>query len=220
MNSNNGQSQRRPTWLSSALAAAILIASILTAATAHAALLEGDDATHGLASLTIDTDTGLQWLDVNLSQGRTFLDVSGEFGVGGDFAGFRHASGVELVQLYTNAGIPDINTSDPTVANIAPATALMSLVGVTATQAGNPQTFGFLSDMDGPGLRFNGDIDFSTLNGVGGYQATTTEISRGESFVFSTVGHWLVRVPEPSAGCLAIGALLACCRLRNRRFAE
>lgn len=116
----------------------------------QAALVATDDPMYGVGSITRDTSTGIQWLDVPLSQGRTYLDVAGEFGPGDDFPGFRHATAAELSQLYVNAGIPDINTPDPTVANLVPATALSQLVGPTSMASGNPQTFGFLSDPGGP----------------------------------------------------------------------
>ena len=193
------------------------VATVLfLASAAPAALVSQDDPDYGVGSITFDTDTGLQWLDVPLSQARTYLDVAGEFGIGGDFEGFRHAFGAELVQLYMNAGIPDINVSGGSAANVAPATALSNLVGPTAFQSGNPQTFGFYNDLSSGPLRFNGDIDFLFSNGNPAYIASTTLIARNEGVVFDSVGHWLVRIPEPGSAVLLWGCL-AIWRLRRVR---
>jgi len=49
-----------------------------------------------------DTDTGLDWLDVTASQGRTFNDVSSQFGAGGDFEGWQYATGNQFNTLVSN----------------------------------------------------------------------------------------------------------------------
>src|SRR5664279_2433971 len=54
---------------------------------------------------TYDPNTGLYWLDVNLSADRSYTDVSSQFGVGGNFAGYRYASGNEVNTLFSDAGI-------------------------------------------------------------------------------------------------------------------
>ena len=166
-----------------------------------AVLMPANDVVFGVASITRDTDTGLEWLDVPLSQARTYLDVAGQFGPGGDFVGFRHATGDELVQLFTNAGIPNINSA-ASAANVVAATALLDLVGATALQGSNPEVFGFLSDVGlDPDSRFNGELAFVDI-GVDAYAATTNQISRNEGVEFNSVGHWLVRVPEPGTGLM------------------
>jgi hypothetical protein len=43
-----------------------------------------------------DTTSGLDWLDVTASVNRSYNDVSSQFGVGGDFAGWRYATGLEF----------------------------------------------------------------------------------------------------------------------------
>ena len=56
-------------------------------------------------NLTRDTESGLDWLDVTLSLGRSYNDVSTQFGAGGDYEGFRFATGPDLETLFTNAGL-------------------------------------------------------------------------------------------------------------------
>ncbi len=168
-------------------------------APAKAALISLNDPVFGVDSITRDTDTNLEWLDVPLSQGRTFIDVAGEFGSGGQFEGFRYANAANFETLVLNAGIPAINVT--VTGDLTPFTNLIDLLGATSFQGSNPQTLGFLSDPAGSQSRVNGDLDFFFSNGVPAYQANTL-ISRGETVSFSTVGHYLVRsvpVPEPSS---------------------
>ena len=49
-----------------------------------------------------DAETGLDWLDVTLSMNRSYDQVSSQFGVGGDYEGWRYASAAELAAM-TNA---------------------------------------------------------------------------------------------------------------------
>lgn len=73
---------------------------------ATAAVISVDDTGgFGIDVLTRDTDQGLDFLDLTLSQGRSFNDVSGEFGIGGDFEGFRYATIDEFIQLANNFGV-------------------------------------------------------------------------------------------------------------------
>ena len=58
-------------------------------------------------SMTLDTGTGLEWLDLTESINRSFDNVSGQFGAGGDFAGWRHANFAIVSTLFVNAGFPD-----------------------------------------------------------------------------------------------------------------
>ena len=70
-------------------------------------------------NITFDTSTGFEWLDVDVTVGRTFDDLTGadgtnEFGPGGDFEGFRYAikeelngaqNGPQLPSLFKSLGI-------------------------------------------------------------------------------------------------------------------
>jgi hypothetical protein len=46
-------------------------------------------------NLTVST-SGLDWLGVTFSVNRSYNDASSQFGVGGDFAGWRYAAGLEF----------------------------------------------------------------------------------------------------------------------------
>lgn len=62
-------------------------------------------------NITRDTSTGLEWLDLDVSAGRSYEDLTGvdgsnEFDPGGDFEGFRYATFVDI-DGNTSAGQQD-----------------------------------------------------------------------------------------------------------------
>lgn len=68
-------------------------ALVLTAATsANAAIIDHN-------TYLTDTDTGLDWLDVTASVNLSFNYVESQFGEGGEFEGWRHATGDEFNAL-------------------------------------------------------------------------------------------------------------------------
>lgn len=70
------------------------------AGAAQAALMSFNDTNYGVSAdgfnITRDTSTGLDWLDVDVSVGISFTDVSAQFGAGQLFEGFRYATKLEL----------------------------------------------------------------------------------------------------------------------------
>jgi len=59
-------------------------------------------------SYLTDTKTGLDWLDVTTSVNQSYDYVNGQFGLGGEYEGWRFASGSqfnELVNHYTGSSI-------------------------------------------------------------------------------------------------------------------
>lgn len=91
-------------------ALALAVSATALPAFANAALVGINDPLYGAGqdgqNITLDTNTGLQWLDVTLTTNRSYNDIAGQFGSSGDFAGWRHAQGNELVTLFGNAGLP------------------------------------------------------------------------------------------------------------------
>lgn len=76
----------------------------LASVTANAALIDND-------TYTTDALSGLDWLDVTASMGRSYNDVSSEFGSGGDFEGWRYATGLEFNDLVRNTAGDTVTSS-------------------------------------------------------------------------------------------------------------
>ena len=117
---------------------------LITSFSTHsfAALEVKDDPDWGPASIVYDTSTGLEWLTITFSVNRSYNDVSSQFGAGGDFEGFRHATIEEVLALISEAGITTINeyVSDPTITAICQNFA--QLVAPRIFHNGNPAALG------------------------------------------------------------------------------
>ena len=62
-----------------------------------------------------DTTSGLDWLDVTLSAGLSYTEVSNQLETGNVFESWRYATAAELIQLITNFthSIPSTNSTIP-----------------------------------------------------------------------------------------------------------
>ena len=135
------------------------------------ALLSKDDIFFGSGAITLDTDTGLEWLDVSLSTNRSYADVSAQFGQEGDYFGFRHATEPEISVLFDSLGM-----------NAVPG--LQSLVGITWEDLN--ATFGYYIDEDSSDPKTGGAI-----LGVNGSFVNPNSFSVNDSG--PGFGNWLVR---------------------------
>lgn len=172
---------------------------LLSNTPAQAALLTTSDSVFGSNAITLDTETGLEWLDLPFSRNLSYNSVSTQFGSGGSFSGFRHANTTEVEALFTAAGIPNIGNGNASVANIAPSQALIALVGSTSFQDIYPETIGITGTLGFAGLHRSGLLDFYWDNGIGVYQVSTDSVQYGDTASFDSVGHWLVREPSSAA---------------------
>ena len=102
----------------------------LSVSSVNAAVMSADYRVSGDGSITIDTVSGYEWLDLTLSTGRSFNDVSNEFGAGGDFEGWRYASPSEVGDFFSSAGGAGTYTGAQGT-NVEWITRLMSLWGIT-----------------------------------------------------------------------------------------
>ncbi|MEO1583583.1 MAG: hypothetical protein AAFR96_03295 [Planctomycetota bacterium] len=198
------------------------LAAALAASTATAQITSEDDATFGVDSITRDAGQQLDFLDLTLSTNRSFNDVSTQFGSGGEFEGWRHATMIEVGTLATNWGfspaIPQVNAPMSFPGDPGTLDGLVALLGQTATgnnsslqtytasigvtgtdQVGVLQLTVQLRDFDDPGV---GDlVGVSNIPDAGRSPAS---------------GHYLVRaVPAPSSAVLLGVAGLAATRRRR-----
>src|SRR4029077_8081799 len=110
------------------VAAAILFTKTVSS---EAALVSIDDPVFGQASVTADTATGFEWLDLTQTTNLSHLQMTALLASDVRFGGWRYATGSEVESLFTDAGISLLCCS---AENVAPVTNLQALLGVTAIQ--------------------------------------------------------------------------------------
>jgi hypothetical protein len=198
----------------------------------HAVLIEQDWNYYAEDNklLTYDTDTGLYWLDLNLTYGMTVTEVKSLIS-SGPFSDFTYADYATVMQFHENGGIkmdewgPDAGVAVDFAGMLGGANSFldanrMVLAGVTST---NP--YGSEHD-DEVSLRHDDELMVNSLiiysqpyipESYWGYWHDGAAYYH----ISPIVGHYLVStsVPEPSAllligaGILGIGVT----RLRKRR---
>lgn len=221
--------------LAGIIASAVVILGLSVASPSIAALIEVDLIIGGDGFLTRDTDTQLDWLDVNLTANTSYNHiVNGEvtfstlLGSNPKNLGFRHATAAEALILYENAGVPDIDTSF-TFQNFDSVTNLMSLLGPTYIYPAGPNTTvgskGLLFDKSGF-WHSVAHLETCPVNVCGekGIAQVATGV-RNENQFGPTYGHFLVRdaseyvspVPIPAALPLFLSGLLGLGVMARRR---
>jgi len=209
------------------------IAAIGLSATPAAAILIDQGAT------TLDTDQNLVWLDVTESAGRSYNNVVGQFGAGGDFAGYRHATLTEVTNLITNAGLIPYQSYNP--ASPAEASTFLQLIhlfGPTrvdndpgAISGERAQVVGLFDDLNPT----NGFVGFGAISydsqtfstGQPSWGAIEVQADRhnvGPATNPGVNGHWLVRdpssavtIPEPTSIALLATGFIGIGIARRRR---
>lgn len=209
---------------------------------AQAQLIEFDDLSLPPSldgfNITHDASTGLDWLDLTVTEGRTFddivgLDGSDELAPGGDFEGFRHATALE-VHGWTAAGQLDslyksfgFASSFSSIAGYPPAREFLSYLGCSPTS--NCGALGFIQGVCVDDLTMSsprwGKAEALVSQGwnmgsVGGCSNSAPVRSHGTNGHTYAYGHYLVRVPEPGFGASllsGIALLMGTHARRNRR---
>ena len=190
---------------------------LLVGGTAGAALIEGDLAAPGDGLVTLDTATGLEWLDLTATLGMSYNQAEASSYVTSD--GFRHATMAEAQTLFLDAGFLTVNNvNNP--ANDPAAALLLDLVGCTQFCGTVNATGRGFADYTTPGWTTRPNYHNS---GLGAGAAVVSLLSSNLDLVDTTSGNFLVRVasvPEPSTGLLvAIGLVVAAGRRSRRRAA-
>lgn len=160
---------------------------------------------------TIDTNTGLEWLDITETNGLSYNEVLSSSYVVSD--GYRFASKTEIFELFANAGGIGTDTTEFRTENKGPSTLLLQLMGCTSYLISEPCD-GIPEEwspaMWGESSQFIGLID--DFNDTVGILTTNWSVHGNDDTSFrADVGAFLVRVgyvdsePVPSISAYGIG---------------
>src|SRR5215469_5538441 len=85
---------------------ALLVLLLMKTPSAEASLYLTNDPNFGPNSVTVDTSTGLSWLNLTESVNLSYDQVIADLQPGGIFNGYRYATSREVLGLFSSAGIP------------------------------------------------------------------------------------------------------------------
>tara|TARA_R110001592_G_scaffold296139_1_gene566466 strand:- start:19618 stop:20337 length:720 start_codon:yes stop_codon:yes gene_type:complete len=121
---------------------------------AHAAIIDFD-------TYFNDSESGLSWLDVTATVNRSYNDISSQLGVGGEFDGWRYATGTEFNALLSN------------------------WTGTTALFSGRTITTGTSPSVDGLVTLFGSTLDSSRMARYGQTWDSQFGYAEGEGIDFT-----------------------------------
>ncbi len=205
----------------------LFLVSLLIPTQCFSSIISLDDPVFGINSVTRDTNSSLEWLDVTLSVNRSYNDVSTQFSIGGDFEGWRYATITEFDSLMAfNFGLNngEINRSTSYIAENIPLQELFGLTYFNPSNAiGEAERFISGTLFTDSATQF---VNFATFNSeyklpsnlntmfwVSGINSNTINYSG------SQWGNWLVRssfVPEPSTYLLLLSGLISLVFTRHK----
>lgn len=169
------------------LGMASLALALAAAAPAGALLID-------LASVTRDTESGLDWLDLPVTANLTFNEVLADEG-GLISEGWRHANGRELCLLFADhAGASSACGGEEFfVAGDAPE--LMALLGLTLSTPVEQEIGGLYARRGGSAIAF---LNSQPRSG-GTRGAVMTDNLFGDDFAARQIAHFLVRASDPAS---------------------
>lgn len=212
-----------------------LLAAALALPRAAEAALSSESSPFGADTITLDSETGLRWLDLTLSAGLSHTELLQELSPGGTFEGYQLATAAEVAELFVNAGIdvsaPALDEFVPQ--NYAPIVALAALVGQLGANGncGAGCTFAFsagLLEGPPPSPGFFPTATLAWFDNTAGQDPGSPAAPVGRASLESSStdpgspgrAAWLV--PEPGSPLLLIAgsAVLAIAAASRRRSAE
>jgi hypothetical protein len=198
------------------------IALAASASLAGASQVAVDWHTAGDGLLTLDTATGLQWLDLSQTYNQTVAAVLPQTAAGMAFDGFRLATASEVHTLMGDAGIPFSTSTGAigaTAADLAAANALTDLLSETVGQHFGSSYHGSRGHLTDAGADLAVGY-YTTDNGTGLFNDYFTGFSD-----WPGAGVWLVRtgdtgrIPEPGTLGLLAAALAGVALARKNKAA-
>jgi hypothetical protein len=208
-----------------------LILAVAYNSSTFAALVSAADARFAWTS---DSLTGLDWLDFDggaapSTMGRSFNDVSSQFGNGGDYEGWRYASSAERLTFIFNAtGVSYVgdfvrSSGDPSPGYDGVTNGVASFTGFTQDFFGLfQQIFAIDSDVLNAGFHHLSQMKFFTSGSPTDEWAGHPTLEWADGDASPDIGSWLVRStsPVPLPGALwLLGSALGGFGLMRRRTA-
>ena len=190
-----------------------------------AALLAVTDPTApgGTDNVTVDTTTGLEWLDLTASLGISVDDIQLQFGSGGSHEGWRHATTAEVTTLFLSSAGLTLGTQagvvDPLITQLAALIGVTQSGGALNAQASrgryDDSATGSDGNLAGSAFVYWQQPSFTADSSTASILDDQPNIN---SVVTGSTGHFLVRatVPEPGASVLMVW-VIACGALRRKR---
>lgn len=191
---------------------ALTLINIALSFSAQAAIVD-------LGQITRDTNTGMDWLDLTKTNGRSYNDVASKLGAGQELSGWRYATLEEVRQLWITFGVTEATDQDIAIADTQQLNAYHSAIDLLGnTYLGATSTIlsgvvGFTADTDpqNPGNHFiRGMYELAGLN-VYPVRALTPTTGTASSTQSPVLGSYLVRtseVPLPATTWLLGSALI------------
>ena len=204
----------------SIIGATCACAFMLITTTSHAALIDNGGS-------TIDSDTGLEWLDLTATVGQGYNDIIGGFG-GYAAAGYVHATTSQLCTLWSNAGagLPGCTSSTEKLTGSISQASADHITGLFGDTTISNDIFSSLGIFDG-GQIGSGFIGLGCIEAGerGACSLGPPFAERDLQWAYLTdssgnAGNWLVRdavVPIPSAVWLFGSGLLGLIGFARRK---
>ena len=191
-----------------------VVCACLSTFNANAAIVSVDWQTGGDNLITQDTDSGLEWLDLTVTAGMSFNDVTAQLGVGGDYEGWRYATSAEVTGLWDAfGGDNNYYTGSWSTQNNGLFDAMAPYVGdlycaANACTAGDGYSYWITSDVQGTGYHWV-SLSYDDTQSI---NSSTSDLFSGsyqpvlDSYGVYITGSALVRdissVPVPAAAWL------------------
>jgi len=131
--------------------------------TAVPAVITSPDNTFGTGRLSLDLVTGLEWLDLPLTQGRSPADILAGYG-NYITAGFRFASAAEVQALWEDFGLSHFGSATAASQDVAAAQAIVDTLGATFSSSGAATTAGHAVHPLGGGLYTQSSVEVFTTS--------------------------------------------------------
>jgi hypothetical protein len=155
-----------------------------------AELQSRDDDWFGTDSITYDTETGYEWLDVDITKGISYNNLLPGLEPGGYYDGFRHANFFEVLNLLYAAGITIIDEYSGDEAHVNSCRYLATLMAPSISFFDNPAVFGITATSYHTGGHLRVSVHSSDK---GTEYKVFTKTQYGDTVSYPYQGHFLVR---------------------------